>query len=218
MGITHGSVNFLFLNFKRVKEKKKRIQRVDLRAEEWLLLDSAVTPEGLSPGAPRVSLLQNIPAAQHWTRYVRMATVKVTASLCLWYTPADFLFPVLVYTDTQCAQFLKLSFSKGNANINFVEAHPPHTLVQDFSDNLLKLPSGKHTPSDESQTGTGLYVSSCKWIYTMWFQQSQGIHQCFDHLHHRSVKAIGKMLMVVFSHLAKLFRFQKLLSLALKEP
>lgn len=124
VGITYGSVNFLFLNFKRVKERKG-YKGSDLRAEEWLLLDSAVTPEGLSPDAPRVSLLQNIPAAQHWTCYVCTATVKVTASLCLRYMPTDFSFPVLVYTDTQCAQYLKLSFSKGNANINFVEAPPP---------------------------------------------------------------------------------------------
>lgn len=49
-----------------------------------------------------------------------------------------------------------------------------------------------------SQTGKSLHISSYKWIYMMWFQQSQGVHQCFDPLHHRSVKAISRMLMVVY--------------------
>lgn len=50
---------------------------------------------------------------------------KLLLLLCLWYTSTDFSFSVVVYTDTQRAQFLKLSSSKGNANINFVEAPPP---------------------------------------------------------------------------------------------
>lgn len=50
----------------------------------------------------------------------------------------------------------------------------------------------------ESQAGKSLHFSSYEWIYMMRFQQSQGVHQCFDPLHHRSVKAISRMLMVVY--------------------
>lgn len=146
------------------------------------------------------------------TGHATYATLTVLLLLCLQNLPTDFLLSVVVYTDTQCARFLKLP--RGMLILTLWRHHPPHTLVQDFSDNLLKLLSGKHTPSDESRTGKGCYVSSCKWIYLIYaicvISAKPGNSSVFWSSASQVHKGNQQDVNGVFLHLAKLFRFQKL--------
>lgn len=100
VGTTHGSVNFLFLNFKRVKERKgykgsiSELKNgccwtVQLQLKGWVQVHRGFL-------CCRTSLLLStrhaMYARQQW---------KLLLLICLWYIPTDFLFPVVVCTDTQ---------------------------------------------------------------------------------------------------------------------
>lgn len=146
----YGFVNFLSLKFKREKNKgRKGYKSWILDSEEWPLLDSAVTCKGLSPAVQRfyfVSCRTSSPliagdAVHAWKQW------KLLLLLCLWYIPTEFSFSVVVYTNTQHAQFLKLSLLRRMLILTLWRSHPPHTPAWDFSDTLLKHLSQKHTRS-----------------------------------------------------------------------
>lgn len=79
--------------------------------------------ESLGPAVLRFSL-SAVECPRH--SVLEMLHTRGNSESCCfsWYLSTDFLFSVAAYTDTQHAQFLKLSSSKRNANTNFVEAPP----------------------------------------------------------------------------------------------
>lgn len=143
---------------------QRDLRSLDLRAEEWPLLDSAVTGWKAESSCVEVSL--STAECPHCAVLEMLHTHGNSESCCFsWYISADFSFSVVAYTDTQHAQFLKLSSSKRNANTNSVEA-PPHTHSGTrFCWLSAETPEWK-AYSERMSRRQG---SACTWICMMWF-------------------------------------------------